>query len=224
MFLVFGIRTPTPETRHLVELYDLMEEWSKVMETGATPPVDIFPFLKWVPESLFGNWISRSSAVGHAMDTLYGRMVSQVLKRRTAIGSKESFLDSVLDQNESLGLTRNQLNFLCGVLMEGGSDTSSSIILAFIHAMIKFPEVQKKAQAEIDGVVGADCSPRWEHYSQLPYIAMIVKETMRWRPVTPLAFPHCTSEGMPIFFCSVFHTDNERKANNSSIQLILLTT
>ncbi|KAF4636549.1 hypothetical protein G7Y89_g1536 [Cudoniella acicularis] len=194
MSLILGIRSPTPQTPHLVELYELMDEWSKVMETGATPPVDIFPFLKWVPESLFGNWITRSRSVGKAMDTLYGRMVSRVLKRREALGSKGSFLDGVLDQNESLNLTRDQLNFLCGVLMEGGSDTSSSIILAFMHAMIKYPEVQKRAQMEIDGVVGADCSPRWEHYAQLPYVAMTVKETMRWRPVTPLAFPHATSE------------------------------
>lgn len=179
----------------MVDLYELMEEWSQVMETGATPPVDIFPFLKLIPESWFGNWVTRSRGVGQAMDNLYGRMVSQVMKRRLAVGSRGSFLDGVLDQNDTLNLSRNQLNFLCGVLMEGGSDTSSSIILAFIHAMIKFPHVQKRAQEEIDSVVGESRSPRWSDYSQLPYISGIVKETMRWRPVTPLAFPHATSEG-----------------------------
>ena len=195
----------------MLELYELMEEWSKVMETGATPPVDIFPFLKWIPESVFGNWITRSRAVGKAMDKLYGRMVSRVLKRREAYGSKGSFLDGVLDQNDSLNLTRDQLNFLCGVLMEGGSDTSSSIILAFIHAMIKNPEVQKKAQKEIDAHIGEDRSPQWSDYPQLPYVAQIVKETMRWRPVTPLAFPHATSEGkfpLPI--------SNEHKLTSNS--------
>ncbi|TAQ84218.1 hypothetical protein B7494_g7455 [Chlorociboria aeruginascens] len=194
MTLLFGIRSSSPDTPHLVELYDLMEEWSKVMETGATPPVDIFPILKLIPESFFGNWITRSRKVGTAMDVLYGKMVGRVIKRRLAVGSKGSFLDGVLDQQDNLDLTRNQLNFLCGVLMEGGSDTSSSIILAFIHAMIKFPHVQKKAQEEIDRIVQEDRSPVWSDYVQLPYVGMIVKETMRWRPVTPLAFPHATSE------------------------------
>ena len=179
----------------MVELYKVMEEWSKVMETGATPPVDIFPILKRVPEGLFGNWMTRSLNVGKGMDMLYGRMVSHVMQRRLQSGSRNSFLDGVLDQQDKLNLTRNQLNFLCGVMMEGGSDTSSSMILVFIQAMIKFPHVQKRAQNEIDLLISEDRSPLWSDYAKLPYVAMIVKETMRWRPVTPLAFPHALSKG-----------------------------
>ena len=81
-----------------------------------------------------------------------------------------------------------------GTLTEGGSDTSASIITAFVQAMIAYPEVQKKAQAQIDEVVGADRSPNWQDYDQLPYIAQCVKEAMRWRPVTPLTFPHALAE------------------------------
>ena len=172
-----------------------MEDWSKVMETGATPPVDVLPILKYIPERFFNNWRTRSRNVGKEMDALYGKMVSRVMQRRLKIGSANSFLDGVLDQQDKLNLNRNELNFLCGVLMEGGSDTSSSIILAFLHAMIKYPEVQKRAQQEIDSVMGEERSPVWSDFSRLPYINMIVKETMRWRPVTPLAFPHATSEG-----------------------------
>ena len=179
----------------MVQLYDLMEEWSKVMETGATPPVDILPFLKYIPECVFGNWKTRSRNVGKAMDALYGKIVSRVMERRLKVGSVDSFLDGVLDQQDKLQLNRNEVNFLCGVLIEGGSDTSSSIILAFIHAMIKYPNVQKEAQREIDSVMADDRSPLWSDFARLPYINMIVKETMRWRPVTPLAFPHASSEG-----------------------------
>lgn len=173
-----------------------MEEWSKIMETGATPPVDIFPALKWVPECLLGNWITRSRNVGKAMDRLYSRMVSHAIQRRAQSGSRHSFIDALLDQKElTHNLTPNQLNFLGGVLMEGGSDTSSSIIIAFIQAMVNFPHVQKKAQRELDAVVSEDHSPLWADYAKLPYVAMIIKETMRWRPVTPLGFPHAASEG-----------------------------
>lgn len=196
---MFGIRSPTVNAPHLVQLYELMEEWSKVMEAGATPPVDIFPLLKLLPESIFNHWRTRCRNVGKAMDTLYGRMVSRVLTRRLQSGTSESFLDVVLDQQDKLQLSRHELNFLCGVLMEGGSDTSSSIILAFIQAMIKFPTVQKRAQQEIDAVMGEDRSPMWCDFANLPYINMVVKETMRWRPVTPLAFPHATSQGIVSF-------------------------
>lgn len=177
-----------------------MEEWSKVMEIGATPPVDMLPILKRLPERFFGHWITRSRNVGNAMDSLYGRMVSRVTQRRLESGSRTCFLDGILDQQDKLQLTPNELNFLCGVIMEGGSDTSSSIILAFLHAMIKYPSVQKKAQQEIDAIVGDKRSPLWSDYAKLSYVGMIVKETMRWRPVTPLAFPHATSIGKFILY------------------------
>lgn len=194
MSLLFGIRTESCETPHVVELYDIMERWSKVMETGATPPVDIFPFLKLIPESWFGNWRERSLDVGRRMKKLYGSMHSKVVTRRRTQGSKKSFIDQVLDQQEKLNFTQNQLDFIGGVLMEGGSDTTSTMMLVFIQAMVLNPAIQQRAQAEIDATIGEDRSPTWADYSRLPYISMIVKETMRWRPVTPLAFPHALAK------------------------------
>lgn len=81
-----------------------------------------------------------------------------------------------------------------GTATEGGSDTSASIITAFVHAMAAHPDIQRKAQIQIDSVVGPDRSPTWQDFPRLPYIAQCVKETMRWRPVTPLAFPHSLAE------------------------------
>lgn len=69
-----------------------------MMEFGATPPVDIFPIIKWIPERFFGNWITRSRDVAKAMDKLYGRMVLHVMQRRLKSGSRGSFMDDVLDQ------------------------------------------------------------------------------------------------------------------------------
>lgn len=178
------------------KLYALMEIWSKVMEPGNAPPVDVFPFLKYLPEKLFGNWRSRAQNVSKEMNSLYDEWLNRVVDRRSTLGSRNCFLDRVLDQEDSgkLSLNRHAVYFLCGTLMEGGSDTTSSIIVAFIHAMTKWPSVMKKAQAEIDAVVGEDISPTWEDYAQLPYVAACVKETMRWRPVVPLGFAHLVSE------------------------------
>lgn len=168
------------------------------MEAGAAPPVDIFPIFKWIPQRFFNNWITRGRDVGIAADKLYGRMVSHVIQRRLKAGSQRSFLDNVLDQQEKLQLNRNELNFLGGVLLEGGTDTSAGVILAFIHAMIKYPYVQTKAQQEIDSVIGEDRSPLWSDFAKLPYVSQVVKETMRWRPVAPIAFPHASSAGRSI--------------------------
>ncbi|MCJ1346970.1 hypothetical protein MMC31_005190 [Peltigera leucophlebia] len=192
MSLVFGIRSNTTKALHLNELHELTEAWFKSMEAGAAPPVDIFPILKWIPQRFFNNWITRGRNVGIAADKLYGRMISHVIQRRLGADSRRSFLDDVLDQQEKLQLNRNELNFLCGAMLEGGTDTAASAILAFIHAMIKFPHVQTKAQQEIDSVIGEGRSPLWSDYVKLPFVSQVVKETMRWRPVAPLALPHAS--------------------------------
>ncbi|KAK3616594.1 hypothetical protein LTR56_025864 [Elasticomyces elasticus] len=200
MSIVWGVRTPTAQTRHLHRLYDLMEVWSKVMETGATPPVDIYPFLHWLPQTVFLNWVDRATHVQKEMNGLYADFLRDIRARRAKVGSRGAFMDKVLDQAESekrmdgLSYSDHELWFMGGTLTEGGSDTSASIILAFVQAMVAYPEVQKKAQAEIDSVVGEDRSPNWQDYSCLPYVAQCVKEAMRWRPVTPLAFPHALAE------------------------------
>lgn len=165
------------------------------MEPGNTPPVDIYPFLHLIPQRFFGNWVSRAKGVSAEMNKLYARMLEHVQQRRDTVGNKHSFMDLVLDQNEKLGLNQHQLYFLGGVLMEGGSDTSSAIILAFIHAMTKWPHILRKAQEEMDAVVGEDRTPVWSDYKNLPYVAATVKEAMRWRPVVPLALPHAAAEG-----------------------------
>jgi cytochrome P450 len=141
------------------------------------------------------------------MVALYGSMVRRMLKRRDAGHRTASFLNTDLDATtawgggsggEGLTLNENELNFLARALIEGGTDTTASILLAFIQAMVKYLHVQQRAQAEIDALLGAtpERSPRWDDYTQLPYIAQIVKETMRWRPVTPLGVPHATNSGM----------------------------
>ncbi|KAL1625631.1 hypothetical protein SLS56_007215 [Neofusicoccum ribis] len=191
--IIYGIRTTDARSNYMTRLYNLMEEWSKLMETGNAPPVDAFPWLKYVPEKLFGNYKSRALRVGKQMEVLYEDLLQDVLKRRETrnIGS---FMDVVLDQNDKVQLPREQLRFIGGVLMEGGSDTSSSLILAIIQALISNPSIQEQAYREIYDVVGEDRSPRWSDMERLPYINMIVKEGHRWRPILPLCFPHALSQ------------------------------
>jgi cytochrome P450 len=52
--------------------------------------------------------------------------------------------------------------------------------------MTLFPDVQKKAQAEIDAVVGTDRLPSFADRDSLPYIEALVKEALRWNVVVPI--------------------------------------
>lgn len=51
---------------------------------------------------------------------------------------------------------------------------------SFFLAMTMYPNVQKKAQAEIDRVVGKDRLPSFSDRDQLPYISTMIKEIIRW--------------------------------------------
>ena len=61
-----------------------------------------------------------------------------------------------------------------------------SSLQTFFLAMGMYPEVMQKAQAQIDEVVGKGRLPEFSDIENMPYIQAIVKELLRWQPVTPL--------------------------------------
>lgn len=114
-----------------------------VVETGATPPVDFFPFLKHLPNFL-SPWRKKALHVRELELKLYGGLANQVRERRARGVDRGSLLDKVFD-SQALGdeplLDDEQVAYIGGVLLEGGSDTTSSLMLAFILACCAFPEV-----------------------------------------------------------------------------------
>lgn len=60
--------------------------------------------------------------------------------------------------------------------------------------MTLFPEVQHKAQEELDRVVGTSRLPTYEDRQNLPYIDALMKEVLRWHPIVPMGLPHKTDQ------------------------------
>jgi cytochrome P450 len=59
----------------------------------------------------------------------------------------------------------------------------------FFAAMILNPKAMRKAQEELDRVVGKGELPDFSHKDDLPYIDALIKEVLRWSPPLPLALP-----------------------------------
>ena len=53
--------------------------------------------------------------------------------------------------------------------------------------MIHHPEVQEKAQNQIDAIVGTQRLPNFDDRSSLPYVEAVFRETLRWRTLVPLS-------------------------------------
>ena len=62
---------------------------------------------------------------------------------------------------------------------------TASSVYSFFLALVLFPQVQRRAQAELDVVVGRDRLPTFDDRPRLPYIEALCKELMRWQMVTP---------------------------------------
>jgi cytochrome P450 len=61
-----------------------------------------------------------------------------------------------------------------------------AVLNSFMLAMTCYPDVQAKAQEELDRVLGKGRLPDFADEESLPYMAAILRETIRWSVATPL--------------------------------------
>ncbi|PPQ69882.1 hypothetical protein CVT25_005587 [Psilocybe cyanescens] len=160
--------------------------------------VDFIPFLKHVPE-----WVPRASfkrrarewrdAVTHMRNDPFNTVVNE-MKSGTA---PPSFVSNLLSDMESKGnVTEEDANLIknCAALVYAASAESTvSTLSTFVLAMLTYPDIQARAQKELDSVVGRDRLPEFSDRDSLPYLSAILKEVLRWNPVAPLGLPHVVS-------------------------------
>lgn len=69
-------------------------------------------------------------------------------------------------------------------------------------AMLQHPEVQKRAHAEIDAVIGTNRLPDFDDRPSLPYVEAILMETLRMYPIAPLGeyldYETCINPEVPL--------------------------
>lgn len=75
------------------------------------------------------------------------------------------------------------------VFIAGGNSTWGTVLSAMLF-LAKYPDVQRRAQAEIDEVVGTDRLPTFDDRPLLRYLDGFLNEVMRALPLNPLVIPH----------------------------------
>ncbi|KAG8788910.1 hypothetical protein FRC12_014072 [Ceratobasidium sp. 428] len=161
--------------------------------------VNAFPALSYVPSWFpWSNWKQTARGFREQKNSIMNDTF-QWTKEQIAHGSSEpSIVRALLENPPKTDLSRSDLEdyikHIAIALFGAGSDTTVASLEVFVIAMVRYPEVQAKAQDEIDRVVGTKRLPTFEDQSQLPYIDQIIKEVMRWQPVTPLAVPHTSTQ------------------------------
>ncbi|TXB99903.1 hypothetical protein FocTR4_00014535 [Fusarium oxysporum f. sp. cubense] len=160
-------------------------------------PVDILPILRYFPETLPGMSFKRIARDWNAnmrmvVDVPYDFVKKQIAKQ----SNRRSYVSSLIKQHDGDvdEETEAAIKQTAAVMYAGGADTTVSSIRGFVLAMLLFPEVQRKAQQEIDSVVGSDRLPQFDDRDNLPYVDALIKETLRWIPVTAMGVVHTADE------------------------------
>ncbi|KAE8715041.1 Detected protein of confused Function [Hibiscus syriacus] len=177
---------------------------SEITEILGLPNIsDFFPVL--APLDLQGL-CKRIAKPLEKLNRIIDNMIDQRLKvekkSENSLGEVNDFLQILIqlkDENDSkTPLTMDHIKALLLDMVVGGTDTSSNSIEFTLAEVINNPEVMKKAQKELDEVVGKDNIVEESHIHKLPYLLAIMKESLRLHPVLPLLVPHCPGEACTV--------------------------
>ncbi|KAL4795223.1 cytochrome P450 [Aspergillus venezuelensis] len=190
---VFGQRGERFDARNVQDLYDVQNRFTALLEPGAAPPVDGMTFLRYLPE-IVAPWKRVAREIQRDQRALYFRLYDATKERMRRGIRTGCFMEKLIDGQEKNKLDDEHTAYLGGSLMEAGSDTTASMLLSFLLAVIENPDALRKAQADVDRVCGVDRSPNMHDLEELPYIEACMHEILRWRPVAAGGIPHMLTQ------------------------------
>lgn len=183
------------DDREAAEFKDMVMELMRL--AGVFNVGDFVPALKCFD---LQGVVGKMKALHRRFDSFFDK----VIEEHRAVGTKGGDLLSVLmrlkeDVDGDGGkLTDTDIKALLLDLFTAGTDTASSTIEWALSEMIRGPEILRKAQIELDSVVGRDRLVCESDLPNLPLLQAIIKETFRLHPSTPLSLPRMSTEACEV--------------------------
>ncbi|KAJ7216242.1 cytochrome P450, partial [Mycena rebaudengoi] len=156
--------------------------------------VEAFPFLRFIPSWFPFVTFKRTMFEAKKVIDVVEAVPFEWAKEKIASGNyTDSFFSQYFCPDEGPALNdedwRN-LKWTSASIYSGGAHTTAAAMTTFFLLMSQNPEIQKKAQAEIDKAIGRERLLNGEDQASLPYITALLKETLRFAPVAPLGLTH----------------------------------
>jgi cytochrome P450/NADPH-cytochrome P450 reductase len=131
------------------------------------------------------------------MNAMVDEIVAERRKNAEAAVGKKDMLGAMMtgvDRATGTQLDDVNIRYQINTFLIAGHETTSGMLSCAIYALLKHPEVLKKAYDQVDRVLGPDidAKPTYQQVTQLSYITQILKEALRlWSPapaygLTPL--------------------------------------
>ncbi|GAP84617.2 putative cytochrome P450 [Rosellinia necatrix] len=161
--------------------------------------VDFFPLASKLPSFIqpWRRFWAQMGAFHHRVFQEWWKPVQAAVSNGSA---PPSFVrDVLLHPDMRFAGDDEEAMYLATSVMAAGGDNTRMSINTFVMAMITHPEAQKRARGEVDRVCTRGTSlrlPRMSDLSDMPYIASMIKEVLRWRPTVPIIPPHQLTEDL----------------------------
>src|ERR1700749_4792787 len=142
-------------------------------------------------ENLWMQKRRRDLAVDVAFMNKMGDEIGAERRRNTdAAGDKKDMLGAMMtgvDRASGEQLDDVNIRYQINTFLIAGHETTSGLLSCTIYALLKHPEVLRKAYEEVDRVLGPDldAKPTYQQVTQLGYITQILKEALRMWPPAP---------------------------------------
>ncbi|KAI0069315.1 cytochrome P450 [Artomyces pyxidatus] len=199
MSIVYGYDVKERGDRYLAVANEMTELGTTTVLPGACLVNDL-PILRhlpeWLPGMSFKGLARHGRRVGEDMRYPPFQFVKNAMRSGTARPSITLANLQEIDDIDSPESEEAQrlITEASGSLYSAGADTTVSTMASFFLMLAQYPDIQKKAQAELDAVTGRARLPDYSDRARLPYIDAICKELVRWRLVTPLGVPHAAMQ------------------------------
>jgi cytochrome P450 len=151
--------------------------------------MDCYPILQNIPKTWMTVCREAMDINARCTSTFLGRWIEckDKVEKGTAV---PCFCAGLVHAQKEEEISDELASYVAGDIVEAGSSTVSDELFGFLMAMCTHPDVQRKAQEELDAAIGPNRLPTIEDMDRLPYIRGCVKETLRWMPTTALLIPH----------------------------------
>ncbi|KAG9446569.1 hypothetical protein H6P81_012697 [Aristolochia fimbriata] len=208
---VFGEKFKWEDEEEKRRFYEGLLETQLLL--GASFLADGLPWLGWIDAVTgLGRRLRNNFA---EMDYFYEKVIKhheqqQLPHDHHPDPNEEEFVDVMLRAVKQLHLTRDHVKAILMDLLVGGTDSSAATVEWAMAELMRNPSAMKKLQDEIRGAVllerkeGGSKGVDETHLPHLAYLRLVVKETLRLHPPTPLLIPrenkrHCVVDGYDVF-------------------------
>jgi cytochrome P450/NADPH-cytochrome P450 reductase len=124
------------------------------------------------------------------MNKMVDEIVAERRKNAEATQDKKDMLAAMMtgvDRSTGEQLDDVNIRYQINTFLIAGHETTSGLLSCTLYALLKHPEILKKAYEEVDRVLGPDlgAKPTYQQVTQLTYITQILKEALRLWPPAP---------------------------------------